>query len=78
MENNKKFPCPCCGMPNQLEEEGGYEICLVCGWEDDEIQRDEPDYDYGANGSISLNEARKKWAAGETLCPNHPNSKAKS
>ena len=78
MESSKKFPCPCCGTPNQLEEEGGYEICRVCGWEDGDVQRDEPDFNVGPNGDLSLNEARKKWAAGETLFSNHPNPKAKS
>ena len=76
MENEKKFSCPCCGSENQLEEEGMYEICSVCGWEDDELQRDDPDYDVGANGAISLNQARKMWAEGKTLFPNHPNPKA--
>ncbi len=40
--------CPCCGR-YLFEEKGKYEICPVCGWEDDPIQRREPDYKGGAN-----------------------------
>lgn len=70
------YPCPCCGAPNEIDEEGLYEICLVCGWEDDGYQRKFPD-DTGANGKLTLNQARKLWAEGKTLFPNHPNPKAK-
>ncbi|WP_350277131.1 CPCC family cysteine-rich protein [Kribbella sp. HUAS MG21] len=30
-----KYPCPCCGYLMYDEEPGSYEICEVCGWEDD-------------------------------------------
>jgi len=51
--------CPCCGEKT-LSESGGYEICEVCGWEDD----GQDDYDAdevrgGPNGRFSLTEARK-------------------
>lgn len=29
------FPCPCCGYFVFGEEPGSYDICPVCGWEDD-------------------------------------------
>jgi hypothetical protein len=29
------FPCPCCGYRVFREEPGSYDICPVCGWEDD-------------------------------------------
>lgn len=51
--------CPCCGEYH-FEEEDFYEVCEVCGWEDDGLQRDEPDYEGGAN-TISLNQAREVW-----------------
>jgi Cysteine-rich CPCC len=54
-------PCPCCGS-KVLTAEGEYEICSVCGWEDDPVQRADPDYAGGAN-KTSLNEARKAWLA---------------
>lgn len=30
----RAYSCPCCGYPT-LSEPAGYEICDVCGWEDD-------------------------------------------
>jgi hypothetical protein len=30
--------CPCCGYKT-LTEEGGYEICDLCNWEDEELAR---------------------------------------
>ena len=32
------FPCPCCGYLVFEERPGSYEICRVCGWEDDVSQ----------------------------------------
>ncbi len=52
-----KYPCPVCGALT-LEEE--YDICPVCNWEDNDIQRDNPDWDGSAN-EMSLNEAREYW-----------------
>ncbi|MGI6499218.1 MAG: CPCC family cysteine-rich protein [Oscillospiraceae bacterium] len=66
MENEKSFACPCCGSEAQLEEEGGYEICMVCGWEDDEYQRDHPN-ETGANSTWTLSQAREAWRNGETI-----------
>jgi hypothetical protein len=43
-----------------------YEYCPICHWQDDPIQRDEPARRGGAN-SISLNEAKAAFAAGEDL-----------
>lgn len=50
--------CPCCGFPS-IESRGGYEICIVCFWEDD--FQDDADADKikgGPNGSLSLTEGR--------------------
>ncbi len=52
-------PCPCCATL-ALGEEAAYEVCPTCGWEDDPVQREQPDYAGGANG-VSLHEARKNW-----------------
>lgn len=57
--NEELFPCPCCGS-RTLGEQGAYEICDVCGWEDDPAQSKDPGYAGGANRD-SLNTARKKW-----------------
>ena len=53
------LPCPCCGS-NQITEQGGYEICDICGWEDDPVQSADPSYSGGANKK-SLNEAKREW-----------------
>jgi hypothetical protein len=57
--------CACCG--NALSPELKFhDICKVCGWQDDPIQNDEPDYDGGAN-YISLNEAKKAFVEGKSI-----------
>lgn len=65
-------PCPCCGFRTLAEEErGSFEICPVCGWEDDFVQYRDPDHRGGANPE-SLNEARAAFAAAHPhLCPRH-------
>jgi len=39
---------------------GRYDICPVCGWEDDDWQFNKPDHPGGAN-HVSLNEARDNY-----------------
>ena len=41
-------------------------MCKVCGWQSDEIQNDDPNFDGGAN-EMSLNEARKAYAEGKEV-----------
>jgi len=59
-EKKIKYRCPCCGYRTLDDEPGCFDICPVCYWEDDNIQRDNPDYKSGAN-DISLNEARENY-----------------
>jgi len=47
--------CKCCGS-RSLPKDSAYYICHVCGWEDDDIQNDNPDFEGGAN-DMSLNQA---------------------
>ena len=57
----ERYRCPCCHYKT-LEERGGYEICPVCGWEDD--GQDDGDADTirgGPNGMLSLTLARKNY-----------------
>ncbi|HVH12830.1 MAG TPA: CPCC family cysteine-rich protein [Longimicrobium sp.] len=55
--------CPCCAFRTLPDEErGSYDICDVCGWEDDLVQYRDPEYRGGANGE-SLNEARAAFRA---------------
>ena len=58
-ETPNLHPCPCCGNA-VISELGAYEICKVCGWEDDPTQSADPNYKGGAN-TKSLNEARNAW-----------------
>ena len=44
-----KHPCACCGFLVFREPLGTYDICPVCGWEDDEVQTRWPGYRGGAN-----------------------------
>jgi hypothetical protein len=59
--------CACCDEKT-LPEDSISRICPVCGWEDDPIQNDDPDYAGGAN-HISLNEAKQAFAEGRPLKP---------
>lgn len=60
-----KYFCPCCGNETiSLPRE--YEICNICGWEDDPIQFEDPDFSGGAN-KMSLNEARIAYINGEKI-----------
>ncbi|MCQ2396865.1 MAG: hypothetical protein MJ106_04115 [Lentisphaeria bacterium] len=55
----QKAKCPCCGI-RVLDTKGKYEICPVCGWEDDPIQAKDHAFAGGAN-SIALVDARIAW-----------------
>ncbi|NLB54084.1 MAG: hypothetical protein GX808_14260 [Syntrophomonadaceae bacterium] len=61
---NKKL-CACCGKPT-LEKDSLFEICEVCGWQDDAVQNDDPGYAGGAN-EMSLNEAREAYRKGKKV-----------
>lgn len=44
------LPCPACGFLTILEESfGSYNICEICGWEDDCVQLANPACGGGAN-----------------------------
>ena len=47
--NEEAFPCPSCGFLVFGERPGSYEICELCGWEDDPVQRESPAMGGGAN-----------------------------
>lgn len=56
--NKPLFTCPGCGYPT-LPERGGYDICMVCGWEDDLQDDDQADEVWGGpNYTLSLTENR--------------------
>lgn len=56
------YPCPCC-VNYEFSQEGSYEICPVCNWEDDPVQYEDPNFGGGAN-FMSLNEAKEAWSKG--------------
>lgn len=60
-----QFPCPCCSS-HEISEVGGYEICSICGWEDDPVQSRYPELAGGAN-KVSLNQARRIWLERQSL-----------
>jgi hypothetical protein len=57
-----RYPCPCCFYLGLTEQPpGSFEICDVCGWEDDDVQLRNPTYTGGANGRLSLKKARQRF-----------------
>lgn len=65
--NKGKINCVCCGSKEVPSgEEGLYYVCNKCGWENDPIQKDKPDYKGGAN-KMSLNEAKKAYKEGKKV-----------
>lgn len=70
MEANN-YPCPICGEMCMSEPEGSFDICPICGWEDDYVGHYDLDKP-GMNGDWSINAAKKAWAAGETIFERYP------
>ncbi len=56
----EKIKCPVCGK-YEFEEEGDFDICENCGWQNDPLQMKDANYRGGANKE-SLNEAKKIYA----------------
>lgn len=57
MEKNKK--CACCGEFS-LPMESAFEICPICGWQEDDIQEEDPTLTGGAN-DMSLQQAKEAY-----------------
>jgi len=53
--------CPVCNG-YEFEEDNDFDVCEMCGWENDGVQFDDPNYRGGAN-RLSLNEAKAEWVA---------------
>lgn len=60
--NTKEIKCPCCGKSTVSE----YDICDICNWENDPIQRDNPELKGGAN-EMSLHEAIRAFENGKKV-----------
>ena len=66
MEKAQQYEkCKCCGK-NTLSVDSLFDICENCGWQDDAVQNDNPDYKGGAN-QMSLNEAKEAYKKGEKV-----------
>jgi len=65
MPQNKNKPCACCGKLS-LPFGSVFEICPVCGWQDDDIQNDDPQFDGGAN-DMSLEQAKAAYKQGKPI-----------
>ena len=60
--------CPCCGHETEGTQ-NNWEICEVCGWEDNPSQSKHPESWGGAN-SLSLNLSKKVWSWQRSVeCP---------
>lgn len=56
------FTCPACGFP-ALHERAAYEVCGLCGWEDDgQDTLDASAVRGGRGGKVSLHDARLSYA----------------
>lgn len=70
----KRYPCACCGYLTCFDiSHSSYDICEVCGWEDDPVQFEDKDYCGGAN-HISLKQARlnfKNFGSSRKECLNY-------
>lgn len=54
-----RYTCPSCGFVVFEEPAGSYDICKICGWEDDHVQLQYPGLEGGAN-TISLKQSQDK------------------
>ena len=58
----EEIKCPCCGKSTVSE----YGICHVCNWENDLIQKENPELKGGAN-KMSLKEAIDAFKKGKEV-----------
>ena len=66
------YKCKLCGIGNI---EMTHDICDYCGWEDDDVQQDDPEYVVGAN-IMSFNQYKKFWMENkDEILANHKNNK---
>lgn len=62
--------CPICGK-YEFSDNGSFDICPYCGWEDDDIQLEDPNYEGGAN-DFSLNKYKEQY---QKIIKENPNYK---
>jgi hypothetical protein len=67
------YTCPCCGHLTLSGPPGSYEICRICGWEDDLVQLLDPWFEGGAN-EPSLIQAQANYSARSDASRDLPDS----
>lgn len=65
MIDKSKRICPVCEK-HYFEELNAFELCPICGWGDDLLQRDDHDYKNGYN-KMSVNEAKEAYKNGNKV-----------
>ena len=67
------YPCPVCGYLTLVEPPGSYDICEVCGWEDDALQLLFATSLAGGANPITLLDAQHHFAqAAARMARRHP------
>jgi hypothetical protein len=61
MRLHKNYPCPCCGYLTFSGTPGSFEICEICGWEDDGDSLLFPGSNIGGPNPCSLLDAQKNF-----------------
>ena len=56
------YPCPACGYLTFAEPPGSYDVCEVCGWEDDALQLEFATTLAGGANVTTLAEAQQAFA----------------
>lgn len=64
---NAQYPCPCCSYLVFTELPGSFQLCPICGWEDDALQLQYPE-EAGTN-PVPLHEAQQNYLRTGAIAP---------